>query len=143
MEKEPQKVNNFMREYCETKNEYEQKKTEYDNNRLRNNYAKHTKAFNFTFGEYSVIVPTCGQDIVDEGQNMHHCVGSYVDRVLENSTYIVFIRKTATPDQCYLTCQVDNEGNIGQYYLAYDRTIRTEEDFAFREAFQNHLKANW
>ena len=143
MEKEPQKVNNFMREYVETKNEYQQKKTEYDNNRLCNNYAKHANAFNFTFGEYTVVLPTCGQDIVDEGQNMHHCVGSYVSRVVENSTYIVFVRKTDTPDECYLTCQVSTEGEICQYYLAYDRRITSAEDIAFREAFQNHLKENW
>lgn len=143
MGKEPQKVNNFMREYCETKNEYEQKKTEYDNTRIRNNYAKHTKAFDFTFGNYSVFLPTCGQDIIDEGHNMHHCVGSYVNRVVENSTYIVFIRKTDTPTECYLTCQVDLDGDIGQYYLAYDRRISSAEDIAFRDAFQNHLKLHW
>ena len=143
MGKEPQKVNNFMREYCEIRNEYEQKKAEYDDARLRNNYAKHANAFNFTFGEYSIVLPTCAQDIVDEGRNMHHCVGGYVDRVVENSTYIVFVRKTDTPTECYLTCQVDTDGDIGQYYLAYDRRISSAEDIAFREAFQNHLKNNW
>lgn len=143
MGKEPQKVNNFMREYCETKNEYEQKRVEYDNTRLRNNYAKHAKAFEFTFGDYSIVLPTCSQDIVDEGRNMHHCVGSYVNSVVENSTYIVFVRKTDTPTECYLTCQVSTDGDIGQYYLAYDRRITSNEDIAFREAFQNHLKANW
>lgn len=143
MSKEPQKVNNFMREYCETLNEYNAKKTEYDNIRIRNNYLLHKEAFEFTFGGYTVVLPSCGQDIVDEGRNMHHCVGSYVNRVVENTTYIVFIRKTDTPNECYLTCQVSLEGDILQYYLAYDRTISSAEDKAFREAFQTHLKNNW
>ena len=143
MEKQPQKENNFMREYVETMKEYELRKKEFDKKRFENNYKMHEKAFQFTFGEYSVVLPTCGEDIIKEGRDMHHCVGSYVDRVIENSTYIIFIRKTETPDQCYLTCQVSTDGEIGQYYLAYDRRISSAEDIAFREALQKHLTENW
>ena len=74
---------------------------------------------------------------------MHHCVGSYVNRVVENDCYIVFIRHKDTPDKCYLTCQVYTNGEIGQYYLAYDRRISTAEDRAFKEAFATHLATHW
>lgn len=143
MEKQPQKVNNFMREYCETKKEYELRKTEFNDRKLRENYELRKEAFTFTYGNYSIVVPQTAQDIIDEGANMHHCVGGYVDRVVNNQTYIVFVRRTDTPDQCYLTCQVHTNGEIGQYYLAYDRTISTAEDRDFRTAFQTHLRANW
>ena len=143
MEKEPQKANNFMREYCETMKEYELRKTEFDDKRIRDNYALHKSAFEFAYGDYVVVLPQTAQDIIDEGTNMHHCVGGYVDSVVENTTYIVFIRHKDTPTECYLTCQVHLDGNIGQYYLAYDRTIHTAEDIAFRNAFQMHLTANW
>ena len=143
MEKEPQKVNNFMREYCETKKEYELRKTEFDNKKIRNNYELHKSAFEFEYGNFVVVLPQTAQDIIDEGVNMHHCVGGYVGRVVENNTYIVFIRHKDTPTECYLTCQVGLDGNIGQYYLAYDRIIRSAEDIEFKNAFQNHLKANW
>ena len=143
MEIEPQKVNNFMREYCETKANYERKKAEYDDKRLRENYEKHKSAFEFAYGDYVVVLPQSGQDIVAEGQNMHHCVGGYVDRVVENSCYIVFIRHKDTPDKCYLTCQVHTNGEIGQYFLAYDRRISTAEDKAFKEAFATHLATHW
>jgi hypothetical protein len=143
MEVEPKKVNNFMREYCETKATYERKKAEYDDKRLRANYEKHKAAFEFAYGNYVVVLPQSGQDIVAEGQNMHHCVGSYVNRVVENSCYIVFIRHKDTPDKCYLTCQVHTNGEIGQYYLAYDRRISTAEDRAFKDAFATHLASHW
>ena len=143
MEKKPDKQNNFMREYVETKKTYELNKKQYEDNRLRQNYALHSKAFAFTFGEYSVVLPTCAKDIVDEGANMHHCVGSYVSSVVSGTTYIVFVRKTATPDQCYLTCQVHTNGEIGQYYLAYDNRISKQEDIEFRQAFERHLRENW
>lgn len=143
MNKTPQKVNNFMREYIETVREYERRKTEYDNNRIYLNYAKHANAFNFEYGDFVVVLPQSGQDIIDEGDNMHHCVGGYVNRVIENSTYIIFVRHKDTPKKCYITCQVSTEGKIGQYFLAYDHYISTDEDKAFKEALQEHLTAHW
>lgn len=143
MEKAPQKVNNFMREYCETKQEYELRKTEFDNKRMALNYAKYSKAWEFEYGDFKIVIPTTGQDIVTEGSRMHHCVGGYVDRVVRGETYICFVRHKDTPDECYITCQVYTNGEIGQYFLAYDRYISTDRDKAFYKAFQEHLRAVW
>ena len=141
--KAPQKVNNFMREYCETEKEYELHKTEFDNKRMIDNYAKHAKAWDFEYGNYKIVLPTCGQDIVTEGSRMHHCVGSYVDRVVRGETYICFVRHKDAPDDCYITCQVSVNGEIGQYFLAYDYYISSEEDKAFKAAFSEHLAKVW
>lgn len=143
MEQAPQKVNNFMREYCETKKTYELRKTEFDSKRMALNYSKHSKAWEFEYGDYRVIIPTTAQDIVTEGQRMHHCVGSYVSRVLENDCYICFIRHKDTPDIPYITCQVYNNGEIGQYFLAYDHYISSERDKAFKSAFEQYLAEVW
>ena len=143
LEKAPQKVNNFMREYCETKQEYELRKTEFDNKKMALNYAKYGKAWEFEYGDFKIVIPTTAQDIVTEGSRMHHCVGSYVNRVLNGDTYICFVRHKDTPDECYITCQVHTDGTIGQYFLAYDRYISTERDKEFYKAFQEHLKAVW
>lgn len=143
MGKEPQKVNNFMREYIETKNEYELRKIEFDNKRIANNYAERAKAWEFEYGNYKILIPTKGQDLVDEGAKMHHCVGGYVNSIIENSCYICFVRHKDKPDIPYITCQVMLSGEINQYYLAYDKTISKDEDIAFRNAFQTHLRTVW
>ena len=143
MEQAPQKVNNFMREYCETMKIYNLRKTEFDNKKLAFNYAKHAKAWEFEYGDYVVSIPTCGQDIVTEGKLMHHCVGGYVQRVVDNDCYICFIRHKDTPTTPYITCQVYLDGRIGQYFLAYDRYISSDEDIAFKSAFANHLAEVW
>lgn len=143
MVKTPQKVNNFMREYCETKKTYELSKTEFDNKRIAMNYAAHSKAWDFQFGDYIVVIPTCGQDIITEGERMHHCVGSYADRVVRGETFICFVRRKDTPDDCYITCQVHTNGEICQYFLAYDRFISSEEDIAFKSAFAKYLAEVW
>lgn len=143
MEQAPQKVNNFMREYCETKKAYELRKTEFDNKKMALNYSKHGKAWEFEYGNYKVVIPTTAQDIVTEGQRMHHCVGSYVNRVLDNECYICFVRRKDTPDTPYITCQVYINGEIGQYFLAYDNYISSSEDKAFKSAFAHHLAEVW
>lgn len=143
MEKTPQKVNNFMREYCETKELYYLRKTEFDNKQIVENYAKHAKAWEFSFGDYVVVIPTTGQDIVTEGEKMHHCVGSYVDRVVNNTDYICFVRHKDSVDKPYITCEVSTNGVIGQYFLAYDRYINSKEDKEFKTAFAEHLAKVW
>lgn len=143
MDKTPEKVNNFMREFCETKKLYELRKTEYDNKRMALNYAKQEKAWQFEYGNHIVIIPTSAQDIITEGEQMHHCVGSYVNSVVNNTTYICFIRHKDSPDTPYITCQVHTDGRIGQYFLAYDRYIYLEEDRAFQSAFRDYLRSVW
>jgi hypothetical protein len=74
---------------------------------------------------------------------MHHCVGGYVNDIIENRCYICFVRKKETPEVPYITCQVYPNGEIGQYYLAYDRWISSAEDREFKSAFQNYLNEVW
>ena len=143
MEITPNKVNNFMREYCETRKTYELRKAEFDDKKLVANYARHAKAWEFSYGDFIVSIPSCGQDIVNEGQEMHHCVGGYVGRVVEGSDYICFIRHKDTPDVPYITCEVYTNGEIGQYFLAYDKYISSNEDKDFKVAFQCHLREVW
>jgi hypothetical protein len=143
MEKKPEKVNNFMREYCETRNTWLLRKEEFDNKKLVASYAKHAKAWEFSYGNYIVSIPSCGQDIVTEGQRMHHCVGSYVDMVVRGETFICFIRHKDKPNEPYITCQVKTDGDINQYFLAYDRYISSTDDLAFKRAFQKYLREVW
>jgi hypothetical protein len=141
--KEPEKSNNIARDILETYALYYAKKQEYDINRLRNNYAQHKVAFNFTYGDYTIVVPNHPDDIINEGRDMHHCVGSYAQSVVENRTYIVFVRHKDTPNKCYITAEVDTHGKLRQYYLAHDRCISSDTDREFRAQFVKHLKDHW
>lgn len=143
LNKTPEKVNNFMREYCETKQYYLLRKKEFDNKQIIENYAKHEKAWHFSYGNHTVIIPTTADDIITEGQKMHHCVGTYVSNVVENCTYICFIRQKDNPEKPYITCQVSTEGEIEQYFLAYDNYISSDEDKAFKKAFADYLGEVW
>lgn len=141
--KTPTKTSNGMRELIETRQTYLLHKTEYDKVRWTNIYKAKERKLLFEYGNYEVVLPKEPQDLVIEGQLMHHCVGGYVDSVLKEKTLIVFIRNKANLETPYITCEVKPDGTIGQYFLAYDRYISSEEDKEFRAKYQQHLYESW
>lgn len=75
---------------------------------------------------YSIIVPNTPQQIADEGINLSHCVGSYIDRIINGDCHILFLRKTRTPDQSLVTLQLC-KGRINQAEGNHRRHISEEE----------------
>lgn len=58
---------------------------------------------------FSIRIPwTCGE-IKKEGQTLHHCVGSYIDKVLRQETVILFIRENENIDKPFYTMEVKGE----------------------------------
>lgn len=143
MSKKPNKQNNFIREYVETKKIYQLSKTKFDDNAIKENYEKKSKIFNFSWNDYIVITPNCAQDIIDEGNRMCNCVGSYIEKVVMGETYIVFIRNKNNPKQSYITCEIYPNGKISQYLLAYNQQISLQKDKEFYKKFEEHLTVNW
>lgn len=139
----PQKEKDFFRLYKDTLNTYYYNKQEYDNKTFKRNYEKQKNAFTFSYGNYEIVIPQEPQDLIKEGQEMHHCVGSYVDKVVNNDCYIVFIRNKNDLTVPYITAEITVKGKLGQYYLAYDKRITRDKDIEFKEMFQMHLTKNW
>lgn len=57
---------------------------------------------------YSIICPQTAEDLISEGNTLHHCVGSYVDAVIQDETSILFLRKKEEPDKPFFTIEVRN-----------------------------------
>lgn len=72
----------------------------------------HAKYF-WTDGTYSVIPPKELFDIKEEGRTLHHCVGTYIPKVLEGSSIILFVRKNNALDKPLYTMEIVN-GEIRQ-----------------------------
>ena len=140
----PIKTSNGMREFIETRQIYLLQKKEYDKIKWTNIYKAREKELLFEYGSYEVILPKEPQDLITEGQLMHHCVGGYVEQVLQKNTLIVFIRNKANLETPYITCEVKPQnGIIGQYFLAYDKYISSKEDIEFKTMYQKHLSESW
>lgn len=84
---------------------------------------KVTPKYSWENDDYIIKVPQNFVEIVAEGCALHHCAGSsdrYFDRIMQNETYIVFLRKKEEPDIPYYTIEVEPGGTIRQHRGMYD-----------------------
>lgn len=70
-------------------------------------------------GAYDFILPKKIGDIVQEGKQMHNCVGTYVERHKSGNTTIVFIRKKEAPEKSFCTMEY-RSGEIVQLRAKYN-----------------------
>ncbi len=69
--------------------------------------------YQFETEHYTIVLPNITSDIIREGQELHHCVGTYVDRVVKGETTILFVREKEFVNQPFYTMEVKN-GTIVQ-----------------------------
>ena len=55
---------------------------------------------------YCIVIPTEPKELADEGINLSHCVGGYIDRVASGECHILFLRRRSTPEQSLVTLQL-------------------------------------
>jgi len=55
-----------------------------------------------------IVFPSDPSDIVAEGHALHHCVGSYVERVAKRECIILFLRKCEEEDKPFYTIEVQH-----------------------------------
>ncbi len=90
-----------------------------------------------------ICMPKSVAEIKREGRELHHCVGTYAERVADGKTNIFFIRKTAEPDTPYYTLEINNHGEMVQCRgkhnaLAQGEIMQFAQDF--RQSFVTTMK---
>ena len=76
--------------------------------------------------KYVVVAPKAPVDIAEEGITLRHCVRSFIPKVAEGSTNILFIREKAKPDAPFFTVEVLNSGTVRQIHGACNRNVSSE-----------------
>ena len=76
--------------------------------------------------EFVVVRPDIPDDLAREGMELRHCVKSYIKRVAEGYTNIMFIRKRNDVDTPFFTVEVTNDMTIQQIHGSCNRNIDTE-----------------
>lgn len=93
---------------------------------------------------FVVIAPTKPEDLATEGITLHHCVKSYIQRVSDGATNIMFIRKKGDTSTPFFTVEVGNKGTIEQVHGLCNRNADTEpglEDFVKKWAKSKKLSS--
>ena len=80
--------------------------------------------YEFSDGEYQVIAPKNIDDILYEGDTLHHCVNktdTYFDRIVSKESYILFLREKENPKVPFYTLEVEPDGTIRQKRAEFNR----------------------
>lgn len=56
--------------------------------------------------DYSIVLPSDIQSVIDEGSSLSHCVASYVDDIIDGKCKILFMRETEAEDKPFVTIEV-------------------------------------
>lgn len=84
-------------------------------------------------GKWAVLVPREAGDLIHEGAELSHCVGSYVKYVTEGEKKICFLRKTEDLNKSLLTLTVNKECHCSTYLGFDNRYAQPDELAALRE----------
>lgn len=96
--------------------------------------------YQFRSGGLVVLPPRSAQEIVAEGQTLHHCVGSYVESMVKEQCNILFIRQEDRESEPFYTVEV--QGNkIVQTRGSHNRAPTPEvKEFLSAWEKKKHLK---
>jgi hypothetical protein len=77
----------------------------------RARYKQLKKLYEFAMDDLCIIVPETAQQIIFEGNTLHHCVGGYADRHINGKVDILFLRHRKKPEKSYITIEMHPRGN--------------------------------
>lgn len=79
------------------------------------------------------------EELIAEGDALHHCVGTYADRHAKGQCTIVMIRKQSKPDKPYYTMELSPRGVIVQVRGDHNCGM-TKDVEVFVEAYKEYLR---
>lgn len=79
--------------------------------------------------KYSVLLPKNANDIINEGKQLSHCGGSYVDLVKNKKTMMLFMRNNENLEKSLITLEVRN--NTLRQYAGFGDRYPNEEEMEF------------
>ncbi len=79
--------------------------------------------------EYVLLAPATPDDILEEARAMSNCVASYIKRVIDGDTNILFLRKRKDLKRSLCTVEMNNDGEVVQF-KGPRNTRPTEEQYA-------------
>lgn len=127
---------NFLTTHAIASRNYNRLKEKFDEDAFHKHYIPE---YNCTFDNYVFIYPQTTQDIKDEAVQQQNCVASYIQKVIDGSCHIIFLRHKLNPENSLVTIEVKNN-KIVQAKGAYNRPVTSHEQEAidkFNKKFEN------
>lgn len=102
----------------------------------------YTRQMNYADEKYCIVLPTCREDFVREGNELHHCVGGqeYFDKHKSGAKMVFFIRRRENIDKPFVTIQVDMKHQKLLQCYGFNDTVPDKEIREFALKFVDRLK---
>lgn len=97
-------------------------------------YQRIYDTLDYTSEGMMIVLPTSPEELAAEGRALHHCVGSYADRVANKECIIVFVRRCDKPQEPYYTAEI-RDGRVVQL-RGLKNCAPTPEVQAFSDAWE-------
>lgn len=119
-------IEDIIRMHDDALEAYNMQKSEIDNKKFEERSAFWEKWKYDENEKYLVIAPTNPADLASEGITLHHCVKTYIQKVVNGETNIMFIREKDKQKTPFFTVEISNKGTIEQIHGFGNRNIDTE-----------------
>lgn len=145
------RASDLQRRHSEAVIQMEEKKKEIRRRELEEKYVGFQEQlialkekYEFSAGEYQIVAPKSIDDILYEGDTLHHCVNktdTYFDRIVSKESYILFLRKKENPEVPFYTLEVEPNGTIRQKRAEFDRQNKDiDEVTSFLRLWQKEIQ---
>ena len=125
------RTKNLYMRHDEAVEEFARRKEEIEAAEYEEKYGGITRAcarirdkFDYVGEEFRIVTPRGAKDIIEDSRQLHHCAGAsdrYYDRIEQDETYILFLRRNSEPDKAYYTLEVEPDGTTRQKRSAFNR----------------------
>lgn len=146
----------FFRQYINISRDYKRIKNQQSKELFEKAYAKQSKVLQYENDNFVVVLPTCENDLITEGNKQSNCVGGYGKQITEGYKLVVFIRKKSNPTAPYITCDIytghrgsenywwsGKQAKINQYLIANNCSPTDPSALDFYTEYQQYLYDNW
>ena len=145
------RASDLQRRHSEAVIQMEEKKKEIRRRELEEKYVGFQEQlialkekYEFSAGEYQIVAPKSIDDILYEGDTLHHCVNktdNYFGRIASKESYILFLRKKENPEVPFYTLEVEPDGIIRQKRAEFDRQNKDiDEVTSFLRLWQKEIQ---
>ena len=86
-----------------------------------------------------IRLPYRVEELKTEGEKLHHCVGTYIDRVMKGETSIFFVRRIESPDEPFYTLEWKDHRIV--QCRGFHNCDMTPEVKAFTTLFAEQMKS--
>lgn len=88
---------------------------------------KKKSIFNTIFEGLLFFVPSTKAELVEEGIALHNCLASYVNKLANDSTTVLFVRQADKPTTPLYAMEVRNDGTLQQLRAKYNKDVNQKD----------------